>query len=681
MLAGFIGMRIFGVSANLMSLGAIDFGLIVDGAVIIVENALRRFAGEQLRLGRLLSKDERLELAAASAAEVIRPSVFGVLIITIVYVPIFALTGVEGKMFHPMALTVVMALTAALLLSLTFVPAAVALFVTGRIAEKEGVILRGARALYAPALALALRFRVPVVAIAVALVAGAGILATRLGAEFIPTLDEGDVAVETIRIPGTSLTQAVSMQYALEARLAELPEVERVFARIGSDEVATDPMPPSFADTFVILRPRSDWPDPGLPRAALFARLQAAAEELPGTNYEFSQPIQMRFNELIAGVRSDVAVRIFGDDLDALLAAAEDVKDVAAAIPGAADVKIEQVGGLPVLTVTPDRERMALYGLSVADVQDVVSAAIGGREAGQLFDGDRRFDIVVRLPESLREDIGALGRLPVPLPPSEEGGEGPSFAPLGEVARIDIAEGPNQISRENGKRRVVVTANVRGRDLGSFVAELQEAVRAEVDLPTGYWIEYGGTFEQLASARQRLSIVAPLALLIVLGVLFMDFGSVKDTLVVFSGAPLAFIGGVGALALRGIPLSMSAGVGFIGLSGIAVLNGVLVVSSIRALVKEGRPLEDAIRDACLLRLRPVLMAALVAALGLVPMALNVGAGSEVQRPLATVVIGGIVTSTLLTLLVLPALYSLLHRKAQAAHDAERAALAASAGPT
>jgi cobalt-zinc-cadmium resistance protein CzcA len=660
MLMTFTGMVQNGVSGNLMSLGAIDFGLIVDGAVIIVENCIRRFAEVQHRLGRLLTREERLDLAGSAAAEVIRPSVFGVFIITIVYVPIFTLTGVEGKMFHPMAITVIMALASALLLSLTFVPAAVALFVTGKVSEKENIALRGVRALYAPALDAALRFRFAVVAIAMLLVAGAGGLAGRLGTEFIPNLDEGDVAMHAMRIVGTSLSQAVDMQSALEERLSEFPEVDRVFAKIGTAEVATDPMPPNVADTFLILKPRAEWPDPRLPRAELFARLQTAAEEVPGNNYELTQPIQMRFNELISGVRADVAVRVFGDDFDALVETAEAIEEVAAAIPGAADVRVEQAAGLPVLSITPDRERMARYGLNIDDIQDTVSAALGGREAGQIFEGDRRFDIVVRLPETLRGDIDSLERMSVPLP--EHAHAGASFVPLGEVADFEIVVGPNQINRENGKRRVVVTANVRGRDLGSFVAELRDAVGAEIDLPAGYWISYGGTFEQLASAQRRLVIVVPVALLIVLAVLFMDFGSVRDTLIVFSGVPFAVVGGVAALAARGIPLSISAGVGFIALSGVAVLNGVLVVSSIRAFRKEGRPLEDAVRDACLLRLRPVLMAALVAALGLVPMALNVGAGSEVQRPLATVVIGGIVSSTLLTLLVLPALYRIAFGK-------------------
>ncbi|ESQ93328.1 cation transporter [Asticcacaulis sp. AC460] len=656
MLLTITGMVENKVSGNLMSLGALDFGLIVDGAVIIIENCLRRFGEAQHQLGRLLTREERFDLAAQSSAEVIKPSLFGVLIITLVYVPIFALTGVEGKMFHPMAATVVMALTAALLLSLTFVPAAVALFVTGKVEDKDSFVMRGARRFYEPVLRAAMKARVAVVAGAVVLAVLSGLLATRLGAEFIPQLDEGDIALHAMRIPGTSLTQSVAMQSAVEAKLRAFPEVERVFAKIGTAEVATDPMPPSVADTFVILKDRKAWPDPHESKADLVARMQAAVEQVPGNNYEFTQPIEMRFNELISGVRSDVAVKIYGDDLDRLLRSGRDVEKVMAAIPGAEDVKVEQVTGLPMLQIIPDRPAMARLGLNVADVQDAVATALGGTEAGQVFEGDRRFDVVVRLPEAQRGRLDEVGRLRIPV----RNGGGLGFVPLADVARIEIVNGPNQISREDGKRRVVVTANVRDRDLGSFVSEVQDKVAARVKLPEGYWIGYGGTFEQLTSAAQRLQIVVPLALLLIIGLLFMLFGSWKDALIVFSGVPLALTGGVVALALRGIPLSISAGVGFIALSGVAVLNGVVMVSFIRSLRAEGRGLDEAIFEGALTRLRPVLMTALVASLGFVPMAFNVGAGSEVQRPLATVVIGGIVSSTLLTLLVLPALYRLVH---------------------
>ena len=669
MLMTLTGMVQYGVSGNLMSLGALDFGLIVDGAVIIVENCLRRFGEAQHRLGRLLTKDERFALAADATSEVIKPSLFGVLIITIVYIPIFALTGVEGKMFHPMAFTVVFALTAALVLSLTFVPAAVAMFVTGRVEEKDSYLMRGARRFYAPALDAALRWRTAFVAGAVVLSIGAGLLATRLGAEFIPSLDEGDIALHALRIPGTGLQQAVSMQSSLEARLKEFPEVERVFAKIGTAEVATDPMPPSVADTFVMLKDRDQWPDPGKPKATLVAEMQEAAEGIPGNNYEFTQPIQMRFNELISGVRSDVAVKVFGDDLDQLLLIGQEVEGVLDGIAGAQDVKVEQVTGLPVLQITPNRAALARFGLNVEDLQTVVGASLGGAVAGQIFEGDRRFDVVVRLPETLRSDVDAIGRLRVPLPAGRDADGGALFVPLQDVATVEVVVGPNQVSRENGKRRVVVTANVRDRDLGSFVQELQSTIAERVQPPPGYWIDYGGTFEQLISASARLQIVVPLALVLIVGLLFMLFGSIKDAAIVFSGVPLALTGGVAALALRDLPMSISAGVGFIALSGVAVLNGVVMVSFIRTLRAEGRRLDDAIREGALTRLRPVMMTALVASLGFVPMALNVGAGSEVQRPLATVVIGGIISSTILTLLVLPALYRLAHRERETEQEA------------
>ena len=660
MLMTITGMVENKVSGNLMSLGALDFGLIVDGAVIIVENCLRRFGMAQHSLGRLLTQDERFNLAAEASAEVIKPSIFGIIIITVVYLPIFALTGIEGKMFHPMAFTVVLALTAALIISLTFVPAAVALLIRGKVEEKESTVMRGAAFAYRPALDAAIRFpAVPVIA-AVLLAGIAGFGATRLGSEFIPNLDEGDIALHALRIPGTSLTQAVEMQEQLERRLKEFPEVERVFAKLGTAEIATDPMPPSVADTFVMLKPRKEWPDPKKSKAALVAEMQAAAATIPGNNYEFTQPIQMRFNELISGVRSDVAVKIYGDDLDVLLETAEQVEAAASTIAGAEDLKVEQVTGLPVLSVIPDRDALARYGLSIDDVQGVVSTALGGSVAGQLFEGDRRFDIVVRFPEALRQDVAAIERLPIPLPASRQTVDGVTFLPLSELAKVEIVMGPNQISRENAKRRIVVTANVRGRDLGSFVSELQTVVDEEVETPSGYWIEYGGTYEQLVSASNRLAIVVPVALLLIFGLLLMLFGTARDALIVFSGVPLALTGGVAALALRYMPLSISAGVGFIALSGVAVLNGVVMLSFIKARRESGEDLLPAIREGALQRLRPVLMTALVASLGFVPMAFNIGAGSEVQRPLATVVIGGIISSTLLTLIVLPALYRIVH---------------------
>ena len=657
MLMTLTGMVQGRVSANLMSLGALDFGLIVDGAVIIVENCLRRLGEAQHRMGRLLDREERFGLVAKASAEVMRPSLFGIVIITVVYLPIFALTGIEGKTFHPMAITVVLALTAAMLLSLTFVPAAVALFVTGKVEEKESRVMAWLNARYAPLLDKTMARGKLLIGGALALIALSAIGATRLGSEFIPNLEEGDIALHALRIPGTSLSQAITMQEGLEDRIRKFPEVERVFAKLGTADVATDPMPPSVADNFLILKDRREWPDPRKPREQLVEELDAAVRQIPGNNYEFTQPVQMRMNELIAGVRADVAIKLFGDDLEVLLENGKTIENVAKGIPGAQDVKLEQVTGLPVLAVTPKRDMLARYGVNVADVQDAVSTATGGRKAGEVFEGDRRFDIVVRLPETLRTDLDALGRLPIPLP-----GEGAGFVPLAELADIELSVGPNQISRENGKRRAVVTANVRGRDLGSFIAELQAKVGAEVTVPEGYYIVYGGTFEQLQSASARLKLVVPLALVLIFALLFALFGSVKDAAVVFSGVPLALTGGIAALALRGIPMSISAGVGFIALSGVAVLNGVVMLSFIKDLRERGMQLDAAIREGALTRLRPVMMTALVASLGFVPMALNVGAGSEVQRPLATVVIGGIISSTILTLLVLPALYRLVHRR-------------------
>jgi cobalt-zinc-cadmium resistance protein CzcA len=655
MLMTITGMVRAGVSANLMSLGALDFGLIVDGAVIIVENCLRRLGAAQPAQGMLPLAD-RLRIVFDATCEVVRPALFGVFIITAVYIPIFALTGVEGKMFHPMAQTVVLALLAAMLLSVTAVPAAVALLIRKPGAHGGARLTRWAERFYAPLLAAAIRRRVGVAAGATLLIGAAAVLAARMGSEFLPSLDEGDIAMHALRIPGTSLTQAVGMQTQLEAAVRTLPEVGRVVAKLGTADIATDPMPPSVADNFIILKDRDHWPDPRKPKAEVVADLERAVRVIPGNNYEFTQPIQMRFNELLSGVRADVAVKVYGDDLEQLAQAGGALVAVVAAVPGARDVALEQVTGLPVLSVRPRRAVLSRYGLDVDALQDVVAASYGGELVGAIYEGDRRHDLVVRLPEGLRSNLDALGRLPLALP---DGG----YVPLGEVSDLELTQGPNQINRENGKRRVVVTANVRGRDLGSFVGELRQRVDAEVTLPTGYWVDYGGSFEQLQSAAARLAIVVPVTLLLILGLLWLAFRSVSAGLLVFSGVPLALTGGVFALWLRDIPLSISAGVGFIALSGIAVLNGLVLVSFIRDLLARGQSLEQAIREGALTRLRPVLMTALVAALGFVPMAFNTGIGSEVQRPLATVVIGGILTSTLLTLLVLPALYRMMgHRK-------------------
>lgn len=655
MLATMTGMVRTGVTANLMSLGALDFGLIVDGAVIIVENCIRRLSAAQREAGGRLGLRDRLPLVYQATGEVIRPSLFGVAIITVVYVPILTLTGVEGKMFQPMAATVVMALLSAMVLSLTFVPAAVALFMGGAIREAESRVIVAGKSLYRPVLEAALRFRRVVVCGASVLVVLCVWLLTTLGSEFIPRLDEGDIALHALRIPGTGLAQSIEMQAVLEARLKAFPEVDKVYAKVGTPEVATDPMPPSVADIFVILEPRDRWPDPKRARTDLVSAMESAVRQLPGNNYEFTQPIEMRFNELISGVRADLGVKVFGDDLDRLVASAGEIMAVVEDVPGAADVGVEQVTGLPMLSIVPRRMALARHGLNVDDLQDLVAAGIGGEEVGLIYEGDRRFKLVVRLPETLRTDIDELAFLPVPLPDGD-------FIPLSEVAVLELRPAPAQISRENGKRRIVVTANVRDRDLGSFVEEVRRRVGERVDLPSGYWLDYGGTFEQMESASQRLAIVVPVTLLIIIGLLVMAFGSLKDALIIFTGVPLAVTGGVLALWSRDMPLSISAGVGFIALSGVAVLNGLVMVAFIRDLWHETGDLAKAVVDGALIRLRPVLMTALVASLGFLPMAFNVGTGAEVQRPLATVVIGGIVSSTLLTLVVLPVLYHWVHRR-------------------
>ncbi|WP_425328081.1 CusA/CzcA family heavy metal efflux RND transporter [Pseudomonas nitroreducens] len=664
MLFTFTGMFSNRISANLMSLGALDFGIIVDGAVVIVENAIRRLAHAQQQHGRLLTRSERMHEVFAASKEARRALIYGQLIIMVVYLPIFALTGVEGKMFHPMAFTVVLALLGAMILSVTFVPAAIALFISGKVKEEENLLMRGARRAYEPVLDWVMARRALVFACAAVLVLLSGLLASRMGSEFVPSLGEGDFALQSLRTPGTSLSQSVAMQEALERQvLDKVPEVQRMFSRTGTAEIASDPMPPNISDAYVMLKPKEQWPDPKKSRAQLEAEIQEAANGVPGSAYELSQPIQLRFNELISGVRSDVAVKVFGDDMEVLNQTAEQIAGVLRQVQGSSEVKVEQTSGLPVLTVNIDRQRAARYGLNVGDIQDNVSVAIGGREAGTLFEGDRRFDLIVRLPESLRSDIDALSRMLIPVPaPANATDSRIGFITLGEVARLELVQGPNQVSRENGKRLVVVSANVRGRDIGSFVAEASGNIEQQVKLQAGYWTTWGGQFEQLQSAAQRLQIVVPVALLLVFTLLLMMFNNVRDGLVVFTGIPFALTGGVVALWLRDIPLSISAGVGFIALSGVAVLNGLVMISFIRSLREEGRGLDAAIREGALTRLRPVLMTALVASLGFVPMALATGTGAEVQRPLATVVIGGILSSTTLTLLVLPALYRWMHRR-------------------
>ena len=664
MLFTFTGMFSNKVSANLMSLGALDFGIIVDGAVVIVENAIRRLAHAQQHHGRMLTRSERLHEVFAAAKEARRALIFGQLIIMVVYLPIFALTGVAGKMFHPMAFTVVMALLGAMILSVTFVPAAIALFVTGKVKEEENLLMRSAKRGYAPVLDWVMARRGLTFALAGLILAGSALLASRMGSEFIPSLSEGDFAQQALRVPGTSLTQSVDMQQRLEKTLlAQVPEIERVFARTGTAEIASDPMPPNISDSYLMLKPKAQWPDPNKSREALIADIQRASALVPGSAYELSQPIQLRFNELISGVRSDVAVKVFGDDMAVLNKTATQIATALQSLPGASEVKVEQTSGLPVLTINIDRDKAARFGLNVGDVQDTIAVAVGGRQAGTLYEGDRRFDMVVRLSDQLRTDIDGLSRLLIPIPATAGTANGQiGFIALSEVASLDLVLGPNQVSRENGKRLVIVSANVRGRDIGSFVEEATSLIAEKVKIPAGYWTTWGGQFEQLQEASQRLQVVVPVALLLVFGLLFMMFNNLKDGLLVFTGIPFALTGGIMALWLRDIPLSISAGVGFIALSGVAVLNGLVMIAFIRNLREEGRSLSLAIHEGALTRLRPVLMTALVASLGFIPMALATGTGAEVQRPLATVVIGGILSSTILTLLVLPALYQWAHRR-------------------
>jgi len=649
LLTGF-GMLRLSVSANLMSLGALDFGLIVDGAVIVVENALRRIAERQHALSRPLLRDERLRTVADAAREMVRPSVFGQAIIMLVYVPLLMLSGIEGKTFTPMALTVIIALGFAFLLSLSFVPAAVAAWLSRPVDEKEGRAIGWLRRCYVPLLDHAIARPKTVISVALGAVAAGALLFVTLGQEFLPQLDEGDLVVQAVRVPGTSLEQSQAMQAQLERRLAKLPEVRFVFSKTGTAEVASDPMPPNASDTFVIVKPRAEWPDPGLTKAALIARVERAIAELPGQAYEISQPIQMRFNELIAGVRGDIAVKVFGDEAMDMADTAERIAAALRTARGATDVRVEQTQGLPMLDIRPKRDMLARLGVSAGAVQDVIAAAVGGRDAGLIFEGDRRFPVTLRLDEAARADSDALAQLPVALP-------GGGFVPLASVADIAVSEGANQVSRENGKRRIVVQANVRGRDIAGVVADTQARVAREVRLPAGVYLEWGGQFENFASARARLLLVVPLCLGAVLLLLHGALGRPRDVAIVFTGVPLALVGGVAALAVRGMPFSISAAAGFIALSGVAVLNGLVMLTSIQALARGGLDRAEAARQGALLRLRPVAMTALVASLGFVPMALGHGAGAEVQRPLATVVIGGLISATLLTLVLLPALYA------------------------
>ena len=648
------------ISGNLMSLGAIDFGLIVDGAVIITENCFRRLTQKQHELGRTLELSERLQEVLTASKEMIQPTVFGQAIIITVYIPILTLTGVEGKMFHPMAMTVIFALVSAFVLSLTFVPAMIAVFVKGHLKEKENKRVEYSKRIYSPILDKSLKFPWWTISSGVVIFALSLILFYQLGQEFVPTLDERDIAMHAVRIPSTSLTQSTEMQTMVEKTIKKFPQVAYVYSKTGTAEMASDPMPPNVSDTFIILKPREEWPEPNLDKTNLIELIQTEVNKIPGNNYEFTQPIEMRFNELISGVRSDLAVKIYGDDFDVMQRAADHIANILRKIPGSADVKIAQTKGLPVLDVKIDREAASRLGINVSEGLDVLAIAAGGGKAGQIFEGDRRFDILVRLPETQREDIKALGNLPIPLPVKENSGNKTKahfpYVPLSEIAVLKVSDGLNEIRREDGKRFIAVQANVRGRDLGSYVEDAKKKIQDEVKIPDGYWLNWGGQFENLISARQRLFIVVPICLGLIFLLLYTAFNSVRYALLVFSGVPLALTGGIVALWIRDMPFSISAAVGFIALSGIAVLNGLVLITYINQLLAEKDDLNLAIKEGSLTRLRPVLMTALVASLGFVPMALATGTGAEVQKPLATVVIGGLISSTLLTLILLPALY-------------------------
>ncbi|RZF65946.1 CusA/CzcA family heavy metal efflux RND transporter [Sphingomonas populi] len=649
MLTGF-GMLRLGVSANLMSLGALDFGLIVDGAVIIVENALRRLAEQQHHQGRLLKVKERLSNVATAAREMTGPSVYGQAIIVLVYVPLLTLTGVEGKTFVPMALTVIIALAFAFVLSITFVPAMIAIWLSNTVEEKDGWIIGWLKKGYEPNLNRAMNRPAVTIGASVVSLVLAALVFTKLGQVFLPQLDEGDLLIQALRIPATSVQQSQAMQVPIERMMSKQPEVRFVFSKTGTAELASDPMPPNATDMFVILKPREQWPDPKLAKADLVARIEGRLARFPGNTYEITQPIQMRFNELIAGVRGDIAVKVFGDDFATMNRTAEQIASILRRTKGAVDVKVEQTTGLPMLDIRVNRDAMARLGVTAQDVQDTVTATVGGRTSGMIFEGDRRFPVVIRLGEAQRSDLKVLEQVQVPV-------SGGSYIPLSSVADIAVVDGPNQISRENGKRRVVVQANVRGRDVGSVVADTQGAIGSQVRLPAGSYLEWGGQFENLESARARLQLVIPACFVLILMLLYGALRSVRDAAIVFTGVPFALVGGVLLLFARGMDFSISAAVGFIALSGIAVLNGLVMVSSIQDLITSGMKREQAAHVGAMQRLRPVVVTALVASLGFVPMALGHGAGAEVQKPLATVVIGGLISATLLTLFVLPTLYA------------------------
>lgn len=649
MLFALTNMNRFGISGNLMSLGAIDFGLIVDGSVVMVEHAIRRLAEQREHLGRTLTREEVKNNVWESAREVAKPVTFAVSIITVVYLPILALEGTEGKMFKPMAYTVVFALIGALVLTLTLVPALCSIFLSGDTREGRNIVMEFLTNIYRPILNFALKRRAIIVGGALGILAIAGLLFTRLGSEFIPQLDEGSLVIQPVRLRTVGIGETLKLVSAMERVIKTVPEVVTVFSRSGTPEIATDPMPMSLTDSFIMLKPRDKW-RAGMTKEKLISEIEEKVKEVPGQGYGFSQPIQMRFSELVSGVKADIGIKVFGEDMDTLSQKAEEIKAIVEKIPGAEDVSVEQVEGIPVLEIQVDRQAIARVGVNASDINEWVTTALGGQTLGQIIEGDKRFDLTVRLPETIRTDLERLKTLPIATP---NGGA----VPLSSLANLKLVSTPAQISREHGKRRVVVQLNVRGANLGGFVEKAQAEIEQNVTLGEGYFLEWGGQFENLQRAKSRLLLVVPSTLALIFVLLFSSFGSLKQAGLIFTGVPLAVTGGVIALWLRGLPFSISAGIGFIALSGVAVLNGVVMVSAINQLRGQGKDVYFAVRDGALERLRPVLMTALVAALGFIPMALNTGIGAEVQRPLATVVIGGIISSTMLTLVILPTLYN------------------------
>lgn len=654
-----IGMNFFGISGNLMSLGALDFGLIIDGAVIIVENTLRRLAERQHRESRPLDLKERLQEVVASSREMLRPTIYGQLVIFLVFLPCLTFEGVEGKMFSPMVITLMLALGSAFVLSLTFVPALIAVMMNGPVSEKEVKVIAITKSSYEPWLRQAVARPLPFIGAGVVVLAFAAVAFSFVGREFMPTLDEQNLNLSSVRIASTSIDQSLALDLQIERAILTLPEVKTVYSKAGTASLAADPMPPNASDNYIILKPKNEWPAGVTTKEQVIERIRAKTAPIVGNNYDVTQPIEMRFNELIGGVRSDVAVKIYGEDLEQLAQSAKQVADILRKIPGAADVRVAQTQGFPTFDIAFDRAAIARHGLTVKEVADTVSTALAGRSAGQIFEGDRRFDIVVRLPNALRENLDELGALPVMLPVV---GEQRASVPLRQLVQFRFTQGLNEVSRDNGKRRIYVEANVVGRDMGSYVDDAQTRLGKEVKLSPGSWMEWGGQFQNLRAATDRLAIIVPVCLVLISAALYMAIGNAMLTATVLTAVPLALAGGVFALVLRGIPFSISAAVGFIAVSGVAVLNGLVLISAINTRLADGVEAATAIIDGAMERLRPVLMTALVASLGFVPMAIATGTGAEVQKPLATVVIGGLITSTILTLFVLPAITGMVLRR-------------------